>query len=419
MRTTNNMLINNMMYYMNNNLDRMSKLQTQMATGKKINVASDDPVVAARALKFRTDVSEVEQFKKNSEDAQSWLDTTESAMTNVNDVLQELYWRAVQVANGTMTGDDRDKAKMEVEQFKYQLVHLANTSYAGRYVFSGHSTDSKLLNEDGSYNVSVSSSETALIKGSSLSFPITISAGINDEFSIGVNSTDPLANITIPAGTYPDLASLDTLAASIKLTVGFPTEIAVTAESGRLQFSLNDTTDGVGNKQAIYLKSGVPDALQTIGFKTDAAGNLVSKSEDMNYLVSIGDQLNVNVPGTALFGTGIKGETGDFMQKVNAFVTALASNDTTGLQQAIGNMDVLLDKSLSIQADIGARTNRVELTLNRLETDEVNFTELMSNNEDVDMAEVIMNLSNEENVYRSSLAAGAKIIMPTLLDFLR
>ena len=68
---------------------------------------------------------------------------------------------------------------------------------------------------------------------------------------------------------------------------------------------------------------------------------------------------------------------------------------------------------------MGARMNRLELTANRLETDFINFTKLMSLNEDVDMAEAIINLNNEENVYKASLNAGARIIMPALVDFLR
>jgi flagellar hook-associated protein 3 FlgL len=63
--------------------------------------------------------------------------------------------------------------------------------------------------------------------------------------------------------------------------------------------------------------------------------------------------------------------------------------------------------------------NRLELTSNRLEDDLVNFTKLMSKNEDVDIAEAIMNLQNEEYVYRASLSAGAKVIQPSLIDFLR
>lgn len=87
MRITNNMLINNMIDYIGNNLGRMEKLQMQMATGKKISVPSDDPVAAARALKLRTDVSEIEQYKRNVKDAQSWMDITENALSNMGDVL--------------------------------------------------------------------------------------------------------------------------------------------------------------------------------------------------------------------------------------------------------------------------------------------------------------------------------------------
>ena len=89
MRVTNNMLINNMIGYINQNLGRLSKYQNQVATGKKISVPSDDPIVAARALKLRTDVSEIEQFKRNTEDAISWLEITEDTVKSIGDVLQE------------------------------------------------------------------------------------------------------------------------------------------------------------------------------------------------------------------------------------------------------------------------------------------------------------------------------------------
>jgi flagellar hook-associated protein 3 FlgL len=74
---------------------------------------------------------------------------------------------------------------------------------------------------------------------------------------------------------------------------------------------------------------------------------------------------------------------------------------------------------LRLRADVGARINRLDLTENRMLNDVTNFTRLMSENENVDMTETIMNLKNEENVYRASLAGGARIIMPSLVDFLR
>jgi len=83
MRITNNMIVNNMINNIGKNLARMDKYQQMLATGKKITVPSDDPVVAARALKLRTDVAQIEQYKTNVQDAMSWLEITESAVANV------------------------------------------------------------------------------------------------------------------------------------------------------------------------------------------------------------------------------------------------------------------------------------------------------------------------------------------------
>ena len=154
MRITNNMLINNMVNYIGNNLSRMEKYQYQLATGKKIQVPSDDPVVAARALKLRTDVSEIKQYKRNAEDALSWLEMTEDALAKIGDIFQRARELANQAANGTNTADDTTKISEEVKQLKIQLVHLANSTYAGRYIFSGYKTNQKLINDDDTETIS-------------------------------------------------------------------------------------------------------------------------------------------------------------------------------------------------------------------------------------------------------------------------
>jgi hypothetical protein len=136
MRITNNMLINNMLNNLNNNLNRMNKYQNQLATGKKISLPSDDPIVASRALKLRTDVAEIQQYKRNVDDANSWMDITETTLGQMGNVMHRVRELAVQAANETNTPEDLDKIKQEMGQLKVQMVHLANTTYAGRYIFS-------------------------------------------------------------------------------------------------------------------------------------------------------------------------------------------------------------------------------------------------------------------------------------------
>lgn len=89
------------------------------------------------------------------------------------------------------------------------------------------------------------------------------------------------------------------------------------------------------------------------------------------------------------------------------------------ISQCIGEIDQVIDNVLATRGEFGARVNRTEMALDRLQQNEIKQTELLSQAEDADIAEAIMNLKNQENVYRLSLATGARIIMPTLVDFLR
>lgn len=81
MRMTNKIMQNNSLYNINNNKELQDKLSTQMSTKKKISRPSDDPVIAIRALRLRSDVSQITQYySKNAKDAESWLKVTGDAL---------------------------------------------------------------------------------------------------------------------------------------------------------------------------------------------------------------------------------------------------------------------------------------------------------------------------------------------------
>jgi len=188
MRITNNMIVNNMINNIGKNLARMDKYQQMLATGKKITVPSDDPVVAARALKLRTDVAQIEQYKTNVQDAMSWLEITESAVANVGDILQRARELAVQASSGTTTEEDTKKIKQEVEQLKNQLIKIANSTYAGRYIFSGFKTNTRLMDDDGYFTMDVANSEAIIYQ-----------IGISDSININVPEEICLTAELMPA----------------------------------------------------------------------------------------------------------------------------------------------------------------------------------------------------------------------------
>jgi flagellar hook-associated protein 3 FlgL len=140
-----------------------------------------------------------------------------------------------------------------------------------------------------------------------------------------------------------------------------------------------------------------------------------TNSADIQLEISTGINVPINVKGTELFGTSPSGVFDD-LQKIIDNIENEKGNEITAY---IGDVQKHIDKFLEVQASVGARVNRIQFVQNRLDTQNQGTRDIMSKGEDADMAKVIMDLQNEENVHRAALASGSRIIQPTLLDFLR
>lgn len=322
MRITNNMLISNTLFNLNENLGRLEKLNQQMDTQKKFSVPSDDPIGASKSLKFYTDLSKIEQYKRNVKDATSWMTETESALIEIGEVLDRADKLAVQMANGTYSEDDLKKTKEEVAQLKEHLVQISNTTYAGRYIFSGYKTDKELLDKDGTYKLR----------------------------NLDTDLTAKLLDTEV-----------------VEYNVGVSEDIKVNTVGMRV--------------------FGVGDVNATNPFDAKEA-----ETGNTSYLISVFDN----------FEKALNGEV-----------------DKGQIDATLGRIKTCMDQVLSVRAEVGAKMNRLNLTQKKLDSQVLSTKSLISYNEDVDLAEVSIKLKTEENVYRASLAVGARIIQPSLVDFLR
>jgi flagellar hook-associated protein 3 FlgL len=324
MRITNSMMMNSMMINMNKNMSRMSKTEENLATGKKFLKPSDDPIGVSRSLRLNTDVANMAQFKRNAEDAESWLDTTEMAVNNVIDVLQRARELTVKATSDTNSLDERNAIATEISQLKDQLINIANTNYAGSYIFSGFKTNKPCIGEDGKYSFQENASDPAQ----------TLKASEGIEFNVGIGD----------------------------------------------RIGINFT------------------AQKLFGVMKTAAGT--------------DDPIN----GSANVSTG---DTPQTIAVFDQLIADLGRGDTEGIKKALNRMDIQLNNANAVRAEIGVKSNRLDLTMNRIEDDSINLQSLLSKNEDADIAEVIMNLKMQENIYKASLSGGANIIQPSLMDFLR
>ena len=145
MRITNKIMQNNSLYNINNNKVSEDQLNTMMSTGKKITRPSDDPVIAIRALRLRSNVSQLSQYyEKNAKDAESWLQVTADALSTVTDVLTDCVKQATKGANKDLTLDDLSTIITQMDALSKEYYSTGNVDYAGRYVFTGYRTDTQL-----------------------------------------------------------------------------------------------------------------------------------------------------------------------------------------------------------------------------------------------------------------------------------
>lgn len=147
------------------------------------------------------------------------------------------------------------------------------------------------------------------------------------------------------------------------------------------------------------------------------ASNESTDDQKINYEFSAGVVIPTNVTGNEVFGDST--DSDNLFKLLKGLQNAFSSGDQSTARTYTDQLSGRLDKFLQVRSEVGARANRIDLMDNRLDDLELNLTDLSSKTEDADMAETIIKLKNDENVYQASLSSGAKIIQPSLLDYLR
>ena len=147
MRVTNTMMTNNALTNIGKNKEAYNDYLMQYTTQKKIQKPSDDPSIAVRTLKYRTNITDITQYvEKSTKDASGWLGATEKALKSVNTQYVTMSEYYTQGANGTLETNDRTSISAALKQYKeFIFEQQANQDYAGRYLFTGYRTDVPLL----------------------------------------------------------------------------------------------------------------------------------------------------------------------------------------------------------------------------------------------------------------------------------
>ncbi len=438
MRITNQMMINNTLLNINRNRTSLAEYEEQLSTGKKIQRPSDDPIVAVRALRLRTNVNEISQYKTNAEDAISWCEITEQAVSNVEDIVDSIRELAVQASTDVLNLSNRQNIITEIGELMTQFLNETNASYAGRYVFGGYKTNVPVVFDDEDDAAAASYEITEHLGSENVeTVSRVVNNGTEDEVVeanrirlgySGLSNADDAALLASLGGGFTAVNVLNSSDVDAYMPVAG--EVNILEDTGELIFNEADVASIPADFDMTYEKTGfetadlVPDHYFD-GTNLNTGVSFTQQEEDIKYQISYSQELTVNTIASDVVSVDFQRD----IEELIAFSEEIADDDSLASEleedilgdmfsELIGKMDDHLDDILETRSTIGGKINRLELTISRLEEDELNFTDLLSQNEDIDYSEVYIKMSSMETVYQASLSVSSKVLQPTLLDFL-
>ncbi|MGM0603914.1 MAG: flagellar hook-associated protein FlgL [Bacillota bacterium] len=412
MRVTNSMMVKNMLDNLKTNLGDLNTLNEQLSSGKLFQMPSDAPIRVSDSMNFNSILNRNEQFKRNVGQAENWLNTTESALKSGTEVIQRARELTIYASSDSMTSEDRKKIASEFKELRDELIDISKSKLGDSYIFSGQKTDQEPFTVEkkgiGDY---------VKYNGDNKD----INRRMNDNVKFGINlSGEKVFKDEIEAlnKIYNDLSATR---AELQSTTSYTTIDDLNTELG-------DTT--AANKTfSIKVDGGTEDTVTFDGNYTGA--DAFESLEDFKIFVEAevdGVTVEFSENDNIIFKSNKTGESSsieitddpDGILGVEDLVYGSDdgySGETIG--ENLSDMDKAINKFTELRAEVGAKLNRTGNIESRLEANEVHLKKLRSDNEDVDIAEVITDLKMEETVYRASLASGSRIMQQSLVDFLR
>lgn len=371
MRVTSGMVRRNIIANMNSALERLQISQTQIATGKRVFKPSDDPATIAKSVNIKALLRDNEQFKRNIEDGLGWLATTEAAVNDMTEILTSLKEIAVRGAGDTIGADERAALGEQVEALIQRLLDSSNTAYGDRYVFAGTNT---------------------------LTRPYSASSDVAGE-TFAVSGTDwtDLGNPRLESGSVVIRGPLgEVYAEGVDYTIDY--------DLGRIM-----RIDGGGMAEGVTYT-----AAYTAGTTAGVGLNVAAADGAINREVAEGVREQVNIGGEELLSSSV-----DIFALMVRVKNALFRDDSGSVNLALDEVDDAADQVTSGLGRLGAMTEGLNLADARLDSETVNLTAMVSSLEDADVAEVTVKLQAEQVAYQAALAAAARILDVSLINFIQ
>jgi flagellar hook-associated protein 3 FlgL len=402
-------------FYLRRQEERVNNIENQIGTNNRIHRLRDDPLAASHAVRYESYLTRLNRFEENTKKAKEHLDTTHDYLYETTSILQRVRELAVAGANGNYSPDDQKIMAMEVNELLKELVKISNaTGPDTRQLFSGD----KVFTEP-----------FRLVEG-------TVEGGEETVVKrVEYRGTGPSRKVEIGDNMFLD--------------IDLGGDQAFWAE--RMQvFSTTDATDYRVQAQGAFFVDGVEigvnigDTLPSIVAKINDSSAPVKayidpisrglvfegtsahliRMEDkeggatvLRDLGLISGNLQNNAPNWANTARVYGGSMFDMVIRLRDGLYR-GDQDFVG-SQGIGGIDLALNNVTMRLADVSSRKERADFAWQRINAQIPNVTNMLGRETGVDFQDAITDLKMAQFAHQASLQTAAKILPPTLLDFLR
>ncbi|TAL86743.1 MAG: flagellar hook-associated protein 3 [Rhodanobacter sp.] len=391
-----------------NQQSALASTQNQVSTGKRINVASDDPAGAGQVLSLNHVIAANDQFTGNINSASNRLSTEQTVLSSVGNLYDSARSMAIQGINGSLSNSDRAGMATQLGQMRDQLVQLANASdSSGAALFAGTSTTTAPFVKDAAGAVGYVGTDTVQ------------QASIGPGLKVPTSDAGSHLFMNIPAGNGSFAAS------------------AGNANTGTLVVGANGVTDPATWRAGNAASGGAYTITFAAGGNwtaADASGNPVldSSGTPVSGTYQDGGSISFNGLTVAMTGTPASGDTvklqsggrQDVFTTLNNMIAALQGNGSNTqlantLSRQIESLDQAKSSVTGAEVSVGGRLS----TLNQQQTVyqdlKITYQQTLSNVQNVDVYTAIGNLSSQSAALQASQQTFAKINAMTLFNYIK
>ncbi len=412
---------------------KLQDIQIQMASGRRLNKTSDDPIGAARSQDIVTTISSQKQLLQNIDDNIAWLQRSELEIGHINEVLGQIRTLAISQAGSDSNEESRQMVAREFSIARKILFDSGNAREGKLYLFSGIKSLSPALKKNGIFQpakvevggvvqkdirelLDVKQFRSQFEGFSSNNYRIRVTKGgvwgqarvkISDDGGRTWSKEQtlrPLTHVFNPDGKLNDQVLLKFSDEEGRLGNVLPKQFDFNSEKS-VEFDLNEL--------GIIFPEGIEFVYQP-NPEVTYNGSIHKKEA----LISNGLSIPVNVTAQELlFGEGEEGV--DTFSLLVAMERALLENDGIAIAKRLGELDLAQNQVLKQQADVGNIVRELYSTKSQLGNQQFEKERQLSDIQDLDIAEATVDLKVAEANNKLSLNTGARLIQPSLSDFLR